>query len=139
MKHKQTSSLVEALLCSFNVAFEDLLGTKKDSSASFQVLRIICCDFLHPVLFGFCSLRVTVIVSYLNIINQPNAYKLWEVWDSRRCSVEILQTVNHYKKILINVMNSVFIPQFNKLLNNVIVHHTNSEGTIVHSRLPDNL
>lgn len=100
MKNKQTSSLVEALLCSFNVDFEDLLDSHKAPSLPLQVLWIICCDVVHPVLFGFNFLRVAVIVIYLKVINHPNSHKLWEVWDSRRRSVEILQRVSDCKKKL---------------------------------------
>ena len=132
MKHKQTSSLVEALLCNVNVGFEGLLGASQYLSLPLPVLRIISCGSAHPVLFGFCSSDFTVIVKHLNLINQPNNHKLWEVWDSRRSSVEILQRVSHCKKKLMSWF------QFHKSLNNFIFLHTESKWTTAESRHPSN-
>lgn len=97
-KYKQTSSLVEALLCNFNVGFEHLLGTYKAPSLSLPVLLIYIS--VHPVLFGHSFHGVAVKLNHLNFINHPNNHELWEVWDLRGSSVEILQRVLHWKKCL---------------------------------------
>ncbi|KAF3833493.1 hypothetical protein F7725_024697 [Dissostichus mawsoni] len=88
----------------FNVDFVELLVTQRDLSLLLPVLRILCCDFLHPVLFGFCSLGVAVVMHHLNFINQPNTNKLWEVWDSRGRSVEILDRVHPQGPILTAIL-----------------------------------
>ncbi|TNN62076.1 hypothetical protein EYF80_027667 [Liparis tanakae] len=82
------------------VLFPPVLGgdgllSGSDPGLCLQVLRILLGDSAHPGLFGFCSLGVTVIVKHQMFINQTNIHKLWEVWDSRGCSEEVLQRVNH--------------------------------------------
>ena len=86
-----TSSLVESLLCNLNVGLEYLLGTHKDASVPVPELWINC--LVHPVLFGHDSWVVAVIVEHLNVIHHSYNHKLWEVWDLRGCSVEILEGV----------------------------------------------
>ena len=138
MNHKQTSSLVEALLYYFNVAFVDLLVVQTGLSLPLKELRILVCDSAHPVLFGFCSLGVAVIVNYLKFINQPNNHKLWEVWDSRGRSFEVLQRVSHWNRKLMSSF-SLLISHFNKSLNKVVFLHTQSKRTAAHSRHPHNI
>lgn len=79
VKEKQNSSLVESLLQNVDVAFKDLLGVHEPVSLAGQILWIIFCSFLHPLLLKLCFLCVAVIVNHLNIINQTNSYKLWKV------------------------------------------------------------
>lgn len=84
-----TSSLIEALLGNINVGFEGLLVTNGVLSLSLPVVRPLSLG--HPVLLGYYSLGVTVIVIYLHSIHNTQTDKLWEVWYSGSCSVHITQ------------------------------------------------